>query len=449
MQNDAGSASEPLLPPVAAAALPGYDASDLDEDIRREYTPGGRLEDISSPPPLVPRASGFFGVGANAATVAKALGVGAVIPAVVLIALVASHAARSVDVAPPPPAPPPPPSPPPPPVLDTCTYTGYRLPSSILPLEYTVSWTPQFGQVPLFFNATSSVRVSVLESVRCILIHSGANLVYSTTPTFSVNGSAPQAVTSAATDADNERLVLRLPSDVAANSVLTLSFTFSSFFSTTNDGLYLSTFTDDGGETVAVVATQFEATFARAAFPCFDEPALKATFIIIADGVPRGSTALSNMPSKPPDDDNDYGDTQRYVFETTPRMSTYLVALVIGPLISASANATLRSGANISVTAYGVNRSATVGNLAYAAGVGALLVPYYEELFGIGYPLPKLDFAAIPDFSGGAMENWGLVTFEEEGLLVSETASSSSDIQHAVVLIAHELAHQWCARLLA
>lgn len=412
-------ATEPLLPSSGGAYAP----QDLENDLRLEYTPGGRLEQPLGPP-IVPPTRSF--IRFSGGQVARVLGVAAVIPAVALIALVATHAAQGSPAAPnlaesppPPPPPTPPPglgqrppppprsSPPPPPALplppptDLCTYTGYRLPTSVQPLDYSIKWVPQFsgvGDEPLSFSGTTSVLVTVLEEVSCILVHSGANLVHTTPPTFAVGGGAAQQVASYAPDEANERLVLRLGGAVPAGSNVTLAFAFSSPLSDTNDGLYLSTYKDDSGATVNITATQFEATFARAAFPCFDEPAFKATFSVTVDGIPLGYTALSNMPIESEGDDDDYSDTQLIRFRQTPRMSTYLLAFVAGPLYSASVNATLRSGATLAVTAYGVARSATEGNLAFAASIGAAIVPYYESLFAVDYPLPKLDFVAVPDF---------------------------------------------------
>ena len=459
------SVTELLLPPEADPV--DYSTRDLEDDLRREFVPGGRAEQPLGPPiGVAPRS--FLGVSGPA--LYRRIGLTLVVPVLVLVAFVSIHAAKGGARRPPPPAvatPPPPfpalgrpspprPSPPPPfmpppptpPPSDLCTYSGYRLPSSIVPLDYQVTWRPQFSAVggePLSFDGSTVVLVTVLEDVDCLLIHAGANLVLSSLPTFSIGGSFAQTVSSATPDEANERWVLRLPQSVIRGGTnVTLTFSYSSPLSTSNDGLYLSTFTDDGGATVNMVATQFEATFARAAFPCFDEPAFKATFTVIADGIPLSYAALSNMPVVSRADDFDYLDTQRYVFAKTPLMSTYLLALVAGPLTSATvATVPLLSGRAINVTAWGISRASTTGNLAYSAGIAATIVPYYESLFGVPYPLPKLDLIAVPDFSGGAMENWGIITFEEEGLLVSAATSSQGELQNAVSLIAHELAHQW------
>lgn len=133
------------------------------------------------------------------------------------------------------------------------------------------------------------------------------------------------------------------------------------------------------------------------------------------------------------------GDGTRMVsFQTTPKMSTYLVALVVGPLISV--NGATPHGTTVHV--YGVNRTATVGNLDFARDTAVFILNYYENLFGVPFPLPKSDMAAIPDFAAGAMENWGLITYRETALLANNRTSSAAELQRVAVVVSHELAHQ-------
>ncbi len=206
-------------------------------------------------------------------------------------------------------------------------------------------------------------------------------------------------------------------------------------FEGTNDdslrGFYRSKYTFDGKEDY-ILTTQFEPSDARKAFPCFDEPALKATFDISLR-IPEGLSAVSNMPIA----DEDVSGSQRTVtFMRTPRMSPYLLYLGVGKFDYSE-----RRPKGLPVL-----RVVTVpgrrGKSKTALEMCESFLRFYNSYFGIVYPLPKLDLLAIPDFSAGAMENWGAITFREIGLLC-DSSTSASVRQRIAEVIAHELAHQW------
>ncbi|MCM8794320.1 MAG: M1 family metallopeptidase [Candidatus Omnitrophica bacterium] len=186
-------------------------------------------------------------------------------------------------------------------------------------------------------------------------------------------------------------------------------------------------------------ATQFEATDARRAFPCWDEPDKKAVFRITLR-VPKHLTALSNMPAA---EEAPVAGTnlKRIVYQPTPRMSTYLVAVVIADLECVQARD--KNGVLIRVwTAKGKKHQGR-----FALKVALHSVPYFCRWFGIPYTLPKLDMVALPDFASGAMENWGLITYRETALLIDPKLSSAQSRQRVAEVIDHELAHQWFGNL--
>lgn len=181
-----------------------------------------------------------------------------------------------------------------------------------------------------------------------------------------------------------------------------------------------------------------EATDARRAFPCWDEPAIKATFDITLV-VPKDRVALSNMPVV---SEENLGDNLRSVrFDRTPIMSTYLVAAVVGEYDFVEG--TSSDGVLVRVyTPVGKNEQGL-----FALDVATKVLPYYKEYFNIAYPLPKMDLIAIADFSSGAMENWGLVTYRESMVLVDPKNTSLIRKQSIALTVGHEIAHQWFGNL--
>lgn len=203
-------------------------------------------------------------------------------------------------------------------------------------------------------------------------------------------------------------------------------------------GLYRSKYTSPSGEEKFAAVTQFEATDARRCFPCWDEPAIKSTFDISLV-VPPKLEALSNMPVKSTNDTEN--DLVRYTFERTPIMSTYLVAAVVGEYDYVED----RSADGVLVRVYTPRGKKEQGQ--FALEVATKVLPYYKDYFNIAYPLPKIDLIAIADFSAGAMENWGLVTYRETCLLVDPENTSAARKQWIALVVGHELAHQWFGNL--
>ncbi len=193
------------------------------------------------------------------------------------------------------------------------------------------------------------------------------------------------------------------------------------------------------GESRELLATQFESHHAREVFPCVDEPAAKAKFMCQINTDPK-YTVLSNMPSEV--DTVFENDTKRRVtFQMTPKMSTYLLAFVIGDLKKVSGKT--KSGVDVNIFA---TPAQSASSLNFALEVAIRSIDFYDEYFGVPYPLPKSDHVALPDFSSGAMENWGIITYRETCLLVGDSTSLPAK-QFTGTVIAHELAHQWFGNL--
>jgi aminopeptidase N len=219
--------------------------------------------------------------------------------------------------------------------------------------------------------------------------------------------------------------LITIPVDTKAP--LTISIDFTAPVYTPDQGMfgaYLSTYQYQGREE-RVVATQFESHYACKLFPCVDEPAAKATFDLRVRSTDPEDTILTNLPAG----------------ETTPRMSTYLLAFAVGKL--QSYRVTSRHG--VVVTSYApLHHPADL--LIYPTQTAADALDYYDDVFQTPYPLPKLDQISLPDFSHGAMENWGLVTYRESMFLADERSPIDTKYQ-AAITITHELAHQWFGNL--
>jgi aminopeptidase N len=202
-------------------------------------------------------------------------------------------------------------------------------------------------------------------------------------------------------------------------------------------GMYPCYF-EHNGVRKKLIATQFESHHAREVFPCIDEPAAKATFDLTLT-TPSGETVLANTPIQ-----NQHEESGRVItqFETTPIMSTYLLAFVCGEMISKEA--TTKDGVIVRSWASVAQNPSW---LDYSVQETVDLIEFYNDFFGIPYPLEKCDQVALPDFESGAMENWGLITYRETVLLSDPENISLSTQQWVSLVVAHELSHQWFGNL--
>jgi tricorn protease interacting factor F2/3 len=227
-----------------------------------------------------------------------------------------------------------------------------------------------------------------------------------------------------------EELTLGLPCKVRGGAALNITFSGCN-----NDrlyGFYRGSY-EYRGKKRCMLTTQFEPNDARAAFPCFDEPALKAKFSLSLV-IGRSLSAISNMPIRK---ESSMGDGKKLVeFIRTPRMSSYLLYFGVGNF----ERITKRLG-NMEVGA--VTMPGRIKQAELALGFAVKFIEFYQNYFGVRYPLPKLDLVAVPDFAAGAMENWGALTFREVLMLGDKKKIALRTKQNIASVIAHELAHQW------
>ncbi len=233
---------------------------------------------------------------------------------------------------------------------------------------------------------------------------------------------------------DHDELHLKNDLLLPGDHIITLQFTGA--ITDSMHGLYPCYFEVDGKKQ-ELLATQFESHHAREVFPCIDEPSAKATFdltLTTEDNV----TVLGNMPIEWQRTEQEGLVTK---FETTPKMSSYLLAWVVGDLQKSTA--TTKDGVEVNVWS---TKAHPADSLSFALDTSVRTIEFYNEYFGIDYPLPKCDHVALPDFSSGAMENWGLITYRETALLADHNTSIGAR-RYIATVIAHELSHQWFGNL--
>lgn len=324
---------------------------------------------------------------------------------------------------------------------DNNKFTGVRLPVNVVPSHYDLTLEPNFEKFS--FEGGVKINYESTDEPNSVVVHANELVIKDGSVQAQGESHNTRVLKKVTYSKETETATLEFDGSVPQAGTISLNFT-----GTLNDkmkGFYRTAF-KIGSTNVIAATTQFEATDARRCFPCWDEPAVKATFTVslkfnkylTVDGQQMERIALSNMPEVSREDQADGHVLVR--FDKTPIMSTYLLAMIVGPF-EAVESADMRRPIRVYTTPGKKEQGR------FALEVACKALPYYEDYFGVNYPLPKMDLIAIPDFASGAMENWGLVTYRETCVLFDPENTSTDRKQFIAIVVAHELAHQWFGNL--
>ncbi|CAG8253359.1 unnamed protein product [Penicillium nalgiovense] len=325
------------------------------------------------------------------------------------------------------------------------------LPDVAKPVNYHVSlFDLQFGG-SWEYKGTLKIDLKVTRATSEIVLNSKEIEVQSA-EIFGKDGNQLAKASGITYDKQSERVFLAFSQEIAPADVV-LSISFTGTMNNAMAGFYRSKYKPVGEPSADtpkeddfyyMLSTQFESCDARRAFPCFDEPNLKSTFDFEIE-VPKGQTALSNMPVQSERDGNKPG-LKFVTFEKTPVMSTYLLAWAVGDFEYVEAMTERKyQGKSIPVRVY--TTRGLQDQARFALECAHRTVDYFSEVFEIEYPLPKADLLAVHEFAMGAMENWGLVTYRTTAVLFDEGKSDNRYKNRIAYVVAHELAHQWFGNL--
>lgn len=315
-------------------------------------------------------------------------------------------------------------------------WNKMRLPEHIIPGHYDLMIHANL--TTLTFKGITAIEITASQRTSAIILHSNHLQISKATLKKGAGERQSEEPLRVLEYPPHEQIALLAPEPLVVGLPYTIVIEYAGNLSETFHGFYKSTYRTKEGEVRILASTQFEPVAARMAFPCFDEPAFKASFLIKIRREPR-HLAISNMPLV-----KSVTAAEGLIedhFDVTVKMSTYLVAFIISDFKSVSKMT--KSGVKVSV--YAVPDK--INQADYALDAAVTLLEFYEDYFSIPYPLPKQDLAAIPDFQAGAMENWGLTTYRESALLFDAEKASASSKLGITLTVSHELAHQWFGNL--
>jgi aminopeptidase N len=303
-----------------------------------------------------------------------------------------------------------------------------KLPKTVVPSLYTIDIVPDLTKLTL--TGTEQIAIDVRSPVDTITL----NAAGLTLGSVALEDGAAATVT---LDEKAQTATLKFAKPVAAGAH-TLKIGYTGPIPETPNGIYYDDYKTQAGVKKRMLVTQFEVADARRMFPGWDEPAFKAKFALSVT-LPKDLVAVSNMPIASTSAVG--ADGKHVVFAQTPRMSTYLLALVAGDMASADGQA---AGTQMHAFAPAGEQD----QAKYALGVEENVLPFYDSYFGVNYPLPKLDLIAIPgNYEAGAMENWGAITFIDNAMLFDPATSSPANKEEIHYVVSHEMAHQWSGDL--
>ena len=311
-------------------------------------------------------------------------------------------------------------------------WDDIRLPEFIKPVRYDIELTPNLTS--LWVKGIEKFFFTVSEETNFIVFHSKNIDISSRTINERLK------VERMLEYPQREQVYLETDEYMVPGVTYALRLKFSYMLSSYLEGFYYSEYVDKAGNHKKIASTHFEPTYARRAFPCFDEPHLKAKFLMTITH-DRDLVAFFNTQKNFHDDVRGKPDQIRDEFEESVEMSTYLVAFVVCDFDVVSKI----SGKNVNVSVIAAKDKIQQADFALQAATN--LMDFYDDFFGVAYPLEKQDLIAIPEFGAGAMENWGLITFRETSLLFSPEETGAKAKQWITEVIAHELAHQWFGNL--
>ncbi|XP_017039730.2 glutamyl aminopeptidase [Drosophila ficusphila] len=316
----------------------------------------------------------------------------------------------------------------------------YRLPGNLIPTHYDLYLFPNIETGE--FSGQETITITVAEATDKIVLHS-LNLNISSVAVMNTGSDTLQVLETSFDDV-REFLTFQLSEPLTQGREIRLHLGFEGSMANKIVGLYSSSYVKEDETRKWIATSKFEPTYARQAFPCFDEPALKAEFTItLVHPSEEDYHALSNMnvESTVPQ-----GAFQEVTFAKSVPMSTYLACFIVSDFQAKQVDIDTKGiGETFTMSVYATPEQLDKTDLAVVIGKG--VIEYYIDYFQIAYPLPKLDMAAIPDFVSGAMEHWGLVTYRETSLLYDEETSSATNKQRIASVIAHEFAHMWFGNL--
>lgn len=305
----------------------------------------------------------------------------------------------------------------------------YKLPMTVRPDRYQIRLTPDL--TAFTFAGEETVAIQILAPTTEIVLNAAELHIHSAAVVIQNGRMMTGAV---ALDEINERAILTFPETLSPGPYQ-LRLTFSGVLNNKLRGFYRSTYKDANGHDKVLASTQFESTDARRAFPCWDEPAHKAVFQTTLV-IPQQLTAISNTAVVHETPLPGTG-TKEVVFADTIKMSTYLVAFIVGEFEETDP-------VYIGQTPLRVWAVPGKRHLAqFGQEIGAASLRFFSEYYNYPYPGDKLDLIAIPDFAAGAMENLGAITFRETALLVNEKTAARSDLERVANVVSHENAHMW------